>query len=96
MPLSTQFETAALDDSHQTPPPDWLVSESPEICVAPLVSVKPASSAPLVRYTHRTAVGPRGPEPTILVAAGPSVLRTITGLVTATRLLMPYTSRAPV
>ena len=51
------------------------------------------SSPQQAGYTQRSALGR---EPTIWVTAGPLMLRTVIGLVTATRLLMPYTARAPV
>ena len=41
LPVSTQLDTTAPADSHNTPPPS--------LAATPLVSVKPTSAAPLVR-----------------------------------------------
>src|SRR5262245_25053857 len=57
LPTRVQSDITPPADSHKTPPP--LISRAaPEARVAPPVSVKPFSTAPLVRYAHRTAPSP--------------------------------------
>src|SRR5437773_5875514 len=101
LPVSTQLDTTAFVDSHNTPPPLCSRRLSPVLRVAPLVRVKPTSAAPLVRYTHRIALSPvvvPGTwEPRITVTAAPLTLCTVTALSTATRFVIaPNTTRPPV
>ena len=76
---------------------------SPAVREFPLVSVKPIRLAPFVRYTQRTALSPQpitwdqfgSAAPTMIVTAGPLTLRTVTGTVTATRLVIEPCSTLP-
>ena len=86
LPVMTQLETTASTVSHQISPPDRFLKSSPEDCVAPLVMERPVSTAPLVRYTQRTAaspfVVPGTWQPRMRVSSGPLTLCTVTGVVT--------------
>src|SRR6516164_8270470 len=88
-----QFERKEREEAHQAPPP------LAEIPVAPLVRVKPTSSAPVVSETQRTApvpkVVPGTWKPWITLLAGPLRLCTVTGLFTATRSVGPPAGPRP-
>ena len=60
------------------------------------VTVNP-TSRPAVMYAHRTASGPRGPCPRMIVVSGPFTLRTSMSLVITTRFVSkcPGVTRPP-